>query len=182
MISVHALLSNPATGFFVRFSTYYDYKALVASTSNRKSRQSFAILVGGFLRNVCGNCGSRWLLVPASGLEPVTHELLIETRRIAAFTVTVCRPETAGVGSQHLIHKGKSAVFIEAELEFGVGDNDAASCCVLHSSTVERHGDDTKFRSEEHTSELQSRENLVCRLLLEKKNKIAKHAQHLLLR
>src|SRR5690606_41456965 len=27
------------------------------------------------------------------------------------------------------------------------------------------------YRSEEHTSELQSRENLVCRLLLEKKNK-----------
>src|SRR5690606_41455131 len=27
-----------------------------------------------------------------------------------------------------------------------------------------------KKRSEEHTSELQSRENLVCRLLLEKKN------------
>src|SRR5690606_17330506 len=29
---------------------------------------------------------------------------------------------------------------------------------------------DTMGRSEEHTSELQSRENLVCRLLLEKKN------------
>src|SRR5690606_39807039 len=29
-------------------------------------------------------------------------------------------------------------------------------------------------RSEEHTSELQSRENLVCRLLLEKKNTITK--------
>src|SRR5690606_41892212 len=29
----------------------------------------------------------------------------------------------------------------------------------------------TNSRSEEHTSELQSRENLVCRLLLEKKNK-----------
>src|SRR5690606_41377207 len=28
------------------------------------------------------------------------------------------------------------------------------------------------WRSEEHTSELQSRENLVCRLLLEKKNNI----------
>src|SRR5690606_24750098 len=28
------------------------------------------------------------------------------------------------------------------------------------------------LRSEEHTSELQSRENLVCRLLLEKKNEI----------
>src|SRR5207302_8708650 len=30
---------------------------------------------------------------------------------------------------------------------------------------------DPKARSEEHTSELQSRENLVCRLLLEKKKK-----------
>src|SRR5690606_41291171 len=29
---------------------------------------------------------------------------------------------------------------------------------------------DASARSEEHTSELQSRENLVCRLLLEKKN------------
>src|SRR5436309_8560196 len=32
-----------------------------------------------------------------------------------------------------------------------------------------RHG--IRQRSEEHTSELQSRENLVCRLLLEKKKK-----------
>ena len=31
------------------------------------------------------------------------------------------------------------------------------------------------FRSEEHTSELQSRENLVCRLLLEKKKKKKKN-------
>src|SRR3712207_8070254 len=30
-------------------------------------------------------------------------------------------------------------------------------------------------RSEEHTSELQSRQYLVCRLLLEKKNKIQSH-------
>src|SRR5258708_20273802 len=35
-------------------------------------------------------------------------------------------------------------------------------------------------RSEEHTSELQSPDHLVCRLLLEKKNKIASiiHTQH----
>src|SRR2546427_7941840 len=31
------------------------------------------------------------------------------------------------------------------------------------------------FRSEEHTSELQSQSNLVCRLLLEKKNKISRN-------
>src|SRR5690606_41950797 len=35
-----------------------------------------------------------------------------------------------------------------------------------HGAAGARHPD----RSEEHTSELQSRENLVCRLLLEKKN------------
>src|SRR3712207_8279890 len=33
----------------------------------------------------------------------------------------------------------------------------------------------TDRRSEEHTSELQSRQYLVCRLLLEKKNKICSH-------
>src|SRR6266478_7029303 len=36
----------------------------------------------------------------------------------------------------------------------------------------ERHGEDIHLiRSEEHTSELQSQSNLVCRLLLEKKKK-----------
>src|SRR5690606_41589014 len=38
-------------------------------------------------------------------------------------------------------------------------------------------GRPTATRSEEHTSELQSRENLVCRLLLEKKNGRAPHAR-----
>src|SRR5690606_39554108 len=37
-------------------------------------------------------------------------------------------------------------------------------------------GDPAPARSEEHTSELQSRENLVCRLLLEKKKKKRCHA------
>src|SRR2546430_8139152 len=35
----------------------------------------------------------------------------------------------------------------------------------------------TSLRSEEHTSELQSQSNLVCRLLLEKKKKINKTIQ-----
>src|SRR5436309_8473049 len=37
------------------------------------------------------------------------------------------------------------------------------------------HGDE---RSEEHTSELQSRENLVCRLLLEKKKKMSLNVKY----
>src|SRR5690606_41022337 len=36
---------------------------------------------------------------------------------------------------------------------------------------IDEHGRALSGRSEEHTSELQSRENLVCRLLLEKKKK-----------
>src|SRR5690606_39975892 len=40
-----------------------------------------------------------------------------------------------------------------------------------HDTPVDPADVATAARSEEHTSELQSRENLVCRLLLEKKNK-----------
>src|SRR5690606_40613795 len=41
------------------------------------------------------------------------------------------------------------------------------------SNPVLEKGESNQARSEEHTSELQSRENLVCRLLLEKKKKYA---------
>src|SRR5690606_40036091 len=47
----------------------------------------------------------------------------------------------------------------------------------LPGDTIMAHPPDSEvswFRSEEHTSELQSRENLVCRLLLEKKKKTNK--------
>src|SRR2546430_9235870 len=40
----------------------------------------------------------------------------------------------------------------------------------LHHRARRRRGHHRKTRSEEHTSELQSQSNLVCRLLLEKKN------------
>src|SRR5690606_39919736 len=43
-----------------------------------------------------------------------------------------------------------------------MNDRRPGNCCSRRAS---------RYRSEEHTSELQSRENLVCRLLLEKKKK-----------
>src|SRR5690554_7494413 len=43
-----------------------------------------------------------------------------------------------------------------------------------------RYRRDSVARSEEHTSELQSRPHLVCRLLLEKKKKIEATNSHLL--
>src|SRR5690606_41092753 len=50
-------------------------------------------------------------------------------------------------------------------------DHEAAAADVAGArvSDAEREADRDRGRSEEHTSELQSRENLVCRLLLEKK-------------
>src|SRR3712207_7766955 len=45
-------------------------------------------------------------------------------------------------------------------------------------STLNINDISEKFRSEEHTSELQSRQYLVCRLLLEKKKNIEEHHLH----
>src|SRR2546426_7414095 len=56
----------------------------------------------------------------------------------------------------------------------GIEKRDDARQPVLrarHRPEQERGGDDPDRRSEEHTSELQSPCNLVCRLLLEKKKK-----------
>src|SRR2546427_3494729 len=55
----------------------------------------------------------------------------------------------------------------------------AAPCASLHPRALPRHVQArghaaTSPRSEEHTSELQSQSNLVCRLLLEKKKKRAR--------
>src|SRR2546430_16340698 len=44
-----------------------------------------------------------------------------------------------------------------------------SSCTILAATPPAR--DSNEMRSEEHTSELQSQSNLVCRLLLEKKKK-----------
>src|SRR5690554_7115010 len=43
---------------------------------------------------------------------------------------------------------------------------------IVHNATPHEQG---KMRSEEHTSELQSRPHLVCRLLLEKKKKLTSY-------
>src|SRR3712207_7426386 len=56
------------------------------------------------------------------------------------------------------------------------GDRDLAAALVREWLPA---GPDTE-RSEEHTSELQSRQYLVCRLLLEKKKKYTIHMQSLI--
>src|SRR5690606_41310812 len=49
--------------------------------------------------------------------------------------------------------------------------SDRLGKAVRHGAREALIADSTPERSEEHTSELQSRENLVCRLLLEKKTR-----------
>src|SRR2546430_12549299 len=50
----------------------------------------------------------------------------------------------------------------------------ASTCCARGVKLLRAS---TKARSEEHTSELQSQSNLVCRLLLEKKKKTTQYTQ-----
>src|SRR2546426_7895151 len=84
----------------------------------------------------------------------------------------------------------RSNVFLKESVDAGDGRADAA--IRVADEFAENHGDDQdagqdgkrvqrqaavdlEERSEEHTSELQSPCNLVCRLLLEKKKKISTH-------
>src|SRR3712207_7559886 len=52
-----------------------------------------------------------------------------------------------------------------------IRDRPARTASTRHTSRVATSSGEAPPRSEEHTSELQSRQYLVCRLLLEKKNK-----------
>src|SRR5690606_39566925 len=54
------------------------------------------------------------------------------------------------------------------DMDEGIADCDVVMMLRIQKERMQE-GSIPDFRSEEHTSELQSRENLVCRLLLEKK-------------
>src|SRR5947209_14177944 len=61
-----------------------------------------------------------------------------------------------------------TTLFRSRRLHDGGGPRRAPDQDLRAAGQARRHGD---LRSEEHTSELQSRQYLVCRLLLEKKKK-----------
>ncbi len=64
-------------------------------------------------------------LVPVQGFEIVADELLVETGGAAAGAVLVLRPEAGGVRGEHLVDQMQPAVRVQAELELGIGDDDA---------------------------------------------------------
>src|SRR5256886_1809394 len=83
-----------------------------------------------------------------------------------------------------LLERGLGVLWVEGELSnfsqpasghwyFSLKDRDAQLRCAMFRMQNSLVGTwrSAAARSEEHTSELQSQSNLVCRLLLEKKNK-----------
>src|SRR3712207_8843449 len=74
------------------------------------------------------------------------------------------RTELAG---RHVVQRD-----LEAALDLGLGAGERGEQPVAQHAELQV----VEERSEEHTSELQSRQYLVCRLLLEKKKKITDHA------
>src|SRR3712207_7438522 len=71
-----------------------------------------------------------------------------------------------------------NAILASAATQAALG---RGAACARESSSSGHRGAITtpSLRSEEHTSELQSRQYLVCRLLLEKKNTTACRTAHL---
>ena len=74
-------------------------------------------------------------------------------------TIGICAEEIKEIIMEHIKTKGFNVT--EDDISFVIGKEE----------TVTGNAKKIKHRSEEHTSELQSRPHLVCRLLLEKKKK-----------
>src|SRR5260370_31835742 len=67
---------------------------------------------------------------------------------------------------------------VTGEWGAGIDDSNRRVSVGVGRSAPRDAGGGTAGRSEEHTSELQSHLNLVCRLLLEKKKEKRKHRNH----
>src|SRR5947209_17349656 len=86
----------------------------------------------------------------------------------SAASATTCPPSTA-TSSDPLTHSGSAFTRDDASWNFTKPPRYRLTTDASTSSRV--NSPDDSRRSEEHTSELQSRQYLVCRLLLEKKKK-----------
>src|SRR5436309_4052657 len=80
------------------------------------------------------------------------------------------RGRAAPASFQLLLELREQAAFVGGREGVGELERRGIACVgVRGQGATERPFEFLRERSEEHTSELQSRENLVCRLLLEKK-------------
>src|SRR5437016_10274288 len=84
------------------------------------------------------------------------------------------RPPRSTLFPYTTLFRSNPAWFVERLLHQGQHRMHPRPCGCRNVWYVERNYGARVLRSEEHTSELQSLTNLVCRLLLEKKNKTKK--------
>src|SRR3989475_4219955 len=94
--------------------------------------------------------------------------------------VTTFQPTTASAAVEGLpqVFDPAAAAGVEAVILFDLSGREPGQwTVVLHDGTCRVMHGRTMERSEEHTSELQSQSNLVCRLLLEKKKKWKEKAE-----
>src|SRR5687768_18242148 len=82
------------------------------------------------------------------------------------YTTLFRSSEGSGLGSSSTVTVGALHAMHAYLGEMVPAERLAREACAIEIETLKR-----PIRSEEHTSELQSRLHLVCRLLLEKKNK-----------
>src|SRR2546427_5674632 len=90
-------------------------------------------------------------------------------KRVSLNSLWFRRQSTKFNGVPYVIQRAAAAVYTDA----GRREVRSAIDFYMENARIIRQG-----RSEEHTSELQSQSNLVCRLLLEKKKKKKNHDKH----
>src|SRR5690554_6974372 len=95
---------------------------------------------------------------------------VIEARTDTHHHIRMVHGDVRGIAAVHAEHAEELAIGAgkAAQTHQGIGDRYAQLLAQVGKLT----------RSEEHTSELQSRPHLVCRLLLEKKKKKTKTKKH----
>src|SRR5687768_17996671 len=106
-------------------------------------------------------------------IDQIDHELIRESLRLTRIdrgveitTMGDIPSEGSGLGSSSTVTVGALHAMHAYLGEMVPAERLAREACAIEIETLKR-----PIRSEEHTSELQSRLHLVCRLLLEKKNK-----------
>src|SRR5260370_12082457 len=91
-------------------------------------------------------------------------------------------PYTTLFRSETMNANEKAVAAVLAKYQDALNQSDADAVMELYASDgvfMPQNSPSSIIRSEEHTSELQSHLNLVCRLLLEKKNKHSYYDTHI---
>src|SRR5690242_19794474 len=108
----------------------------------------------------------------------LAHRMGITIVSASGTEVVATMPVAGNIQPFGLLHGGASCVLAETIGSLGAALHAGGGRVVVGIEiSATHHRGATDGRSEEHTSELQSHVNLVCRLLLEKKKKKKKNRQ-----